>query len=455
MHIDFSQFYDLINPIFWDFFEDKSRGRISYGGSGSGKSVQAFQEIIYKILVEPGHNYLICRKVAATNKNSTYALLIQLINEMGLKSLFKINKTDMSLTVKNSGFMIVLKGLDDIEKIKSFTFTEGILTDIVIEEASEITQGDFDQLNARLRGIRQGRQKDIPFQITMLLNPIINTHWIKREFIDKKTYQKSFKVCILKTTYLDNNFIDEDYKAVLEGYKEIDFEFYRVYCLGEWGNYGSVIFSNYSFGKCPYKEEELDSVYNGQDFGFVHPQVIVKIGFKDGIMYSINELCAFEKTNQEIIDMNKEFNVLHMGEHVICDSAEPSKIKEWQQYGYGAVGAVKGKDSVSRGIDFLKTQKWVIDDSKCPRTAQEVQIYHWKKDKNGDDTPDPVDLFDDAIKAHMYGLEPLSRMKGKASVLSGSKTDQKKDILQVKKDQRKEQREIMKAQRRKLREEKK
>lgn len=465
MKVNFSKFYLGMNIVFWDFFEDKSRCRISFGGAGSGKSYQAFQEIIYKILIEPGHNYLICRKVANTNKTSTYALLIQLITEMKLNSLFKINKTDMSITVKETGYMIVLKGLDNIEKIKSFTFPKGILTDIVIEEASETTQIDFNQLNVRLRGFKTGEQSKIPFQITMLLNPIINTHWIKREFIDLKSYQKDkivegkkvkgMPVFILKTTYLDNDFIDEDYKAILEGYKDIDYEFYRVYCLGEWGAYGDIIYSNWSFASCPYKEEDFDAIYNGQDFGFVHPQVIVKIGFKDGTMYTYNELAIFGKTNKDIIDTNKEFDILHDGEVIRCDNVEPSKIKEWTQYGYGAIPAIKGPDSVSRGIDFIKTQKWIIDDSRCPRTAQEVQTYHRKKDKDGNTLEEPVKLMDDAMDAHRYALEPLSRMKGKPSVSSGSKSDHKKSLIEVKKEERKKKREVQKVNRKKKREDKK
>jgi phage terminase large subunit len=451
MNVDFTDFYDMMNPVFWDFFEDKNRIRISYGGAGSGKSYSEFQEIIYKVVAEPGHNYLICRKVANTNKTSTYALTIQLINEMNLSSLFKINKTDMSITVKKTGYMIMFKGLDDIEKIKSFTFTKGILTDIVVEEASEITQNDFDQLNVRLRGIVTGEQKNIPFQITLLLNPIINTHWIKREFIDLKSYQKTFPVTILKTTYLNNKFIDEDYKAVLEGYKDIDYEFYKVYCLGEWGVYGNIIFDNWSFGRCPYKEDDFDAIYNGQDFGYIHPQVVSKIGFKDGTMYSYNELCVFEKTNKQIIQMNREFDILHDNESVRCDPEAPDKIKEWVQNGYGAIPAKKGKGSVLRGIDFVKSQRWIIDDTKCPRLAQEVQVYHRKEDKDGNVLEDEVDIFNDAIKAHYYALEPLSKMKGKPNVLSGSKSDYKKSLIEAKKEERKKKREVLKAQRKEKR----
>jgi phage terminase large subunit len=449
--IDFSQFYSLMNKAFWEFFTDRNRVRISFGGSGSGKSVQAFQEIIYKVLVEPGHNYLICRKVAATNRVSTYALLQQLISQMNLTEIFSVNKTDQSFTVKSSGYMIILKGLDDVEKVKSLTFPKGILTDIVIEEASEINQSDFNQLNARLRGVRVGEQKDVPFQITMLLNPININHWIYTEFFQKKSYQKTFPVTILKTTYKDNKFIDEDYKAVLEGYKEIDEQFYRVYCLGEWGSYGNVIFNNYSFEPINYVDEDFDSVYPGADFGFIHPSVIVKTGFKDEVMYSYSELCVFEKTNKEFIDLNNEFNILQKGKQCIGDSAEPDRIKEWVQAGYGMIGAKKGKGSVSRGIDFIKSQRWIIDPDKCPRLAQEVQQYHWKKGKNDEILDEPVDLFDDAIKATMYGLEPLSGMKSAPLVLSGSKSDEKKGIIEIKREERRKKREVLKAQARQKR----
>ena len=47
---------------------------------------------------------------------------------------------------------------------------------------------------------------------------------------------------VLKSTYKDNNFLDEDYKATLEGYKETDPYYYSVYCLGEWGVLGQTIF---------------------------------------------------------------------------------------------------------------------------------------------------------------------------------------------------------------------
>jgi len=459
MKVDFRKFHLIMNEKFWDFFKNKSRIRILVGGAGSGKSYFEFQEIIYKMIAEPGHNYLICRKVANTNRISTYALFKQLIGDgeggLGVETLFNINKTEMSFTVRHNGNMAVLTGLDDIEKVKSITFPSGPLTDVVIEEASEITQGDFDQLNARLRG-----QAPQPFQITLMLNPISNKHWIKKEFFDKRSYQETTEVFIVHSTYLDNRFIDENYEAVLQGYKHTNYEFYRVYCLGEWGNFGSVIFDNYSLQRCFYKEEDFDAIYIGMDFGSTHPSVIEKIGFKDGKMWSYNELMVGGEehkhyknpTNMEFIQTNREYDILKPHELCRADSAEPSRIKEWQQQDYSVIPAKKGGDSVSRGIDFIRSQEWIIDPDKCPRLAQEVEIYELQKDKDGEPIENkPVDVFDDGIKACMYALEPLSRAQGKPGTISGTLSDQKKKLLDVKKEERKKLREVKKKQQQKKR----
>ena len=443
MTVDFTRFYDYMNPCYYDFFEDRSRIRLLYGGAGSGKSYTVFQEMIYRVIFEPYNNYMVIRKVGNTHRTSCFALTEQIISALNVHNLFKINKSDLSIICIHNDNMIIYRGLDDREKIKSVTAKNGIITSILVEEATELTDiEDFNQLNVRLRG-----KTTVPLQITLIFNPVSINHFIYKHFFLLKTFQKNYQVTILKTTYLQNNFLDDDYKNVLESYRDIDEQFYRVYCLGEFGVFGNTIFSNYSLEKCPYEEKDFDAIYRGIDFGFNHPQCLELIGAKDGVFYSYNELCVFEKTNQEFIDLNQEFDILHLGDHVICDSAEPSKIKELVQKGYGAVGAKKGPGSVERNIDFLKSQKWVIDPDRCPRLVQEVEQYHWKKDKDGNVTDQPVELFEDAIHACFYALEPLSRSQGKPGVLSGTINDQKKDLIKVKAEQRKKFKEVLKARR--------
>ena len=169
--------------------------------------------------------------MAATNRDSTYALFRQVISRWGLSELFSCKDSDLRISCAN-GNSVIFKGLDDTEKLKSITFPKGELTDIWIEEASEVQEEDFNQLDVRLRG--KGTHK----QIVLTFNPVSVLHWLKLRFFDRRDP----RAVVLKSTYKDNNFLDEDYKATLEGYKETDPYYYSVYCLGEWGVLGQTIF---------------------------------------------------------------------------------------------------------------------------------------------------------------------------------------------------------------------
>jgi len=92
----------------------------------------------------------------------------------GLDSIFKINKSEMTMTCFN-GSVLLFKGIDDPEKIKSI---DGI-TSIWIEEASELTLEDFTQLDLRLRGITE-----VAKQIILSFNPVSAEHWLKKRFFE-------------------------------------------------------------------------------------------------------------------------------------------------------------------------------------------------------------------------------------------------------------------------------
>jgi phage terminase large subunit len=221
------------NSVYLPYLNCSTRFLIFYGGAGSGKSYFVAERYLYRLMTEPMCNLLVVRAVDKTNRDSTFALLKQVINKWGLKELFKINEGDMRIVCKETGNGVIFKGMADVETLKSITFEKGILTDVWIEEATEIDEADFDQLNARLRG--KGSKK----QIILSFNPISANHWLKKRFFDKK-YADNITVC--HTTYRNNDFLDEEYKAELESYKDTDPYFYDVYCLGRWGVYGKTVF---------------------------------------------------------------------------------------------------------------------------------------------------------------------------------------------------------------------
>ncbi|MDN4094357.1 PBSX family phage terminase large subunit [Brevibacillus agri] len=209
------------NKIYWPLISDKSRYEVMYGGAASGKSFFVAQKIVYRVLVESNHKFLIIRKVGTTLRHSVFEEIKKAISNWNVEHMFTINKTEMTITCAN-GNQIVFKGLDDPVKLKSI---QGV-TGIWIEEAAEITQKDFQELDRRMRG-RNKHNK----QIIITFNPVSASHWLKSYFFDRKIESCS----ITKSTYLDNKFVDKGTLIALQTLKETDPEEYEVYALGNWG----------------------------------------------------------------------------------------------------------------------------------------------------------------------------------------------------------------------------
>jgi len=390
-----------VNKTFAPLWFDRNRFIVVKGGAGSGKSVDAHLRVVYRMIAEKGHNYAIIRKVGRTNSISTIPLIRRCISDWGLWNFFIENKSSQTITCVN-GNQIKFLGLDDIEKMKSITFDTGPLTDVLVEEATEITERDFNQMNLRLRGLAR-----VPFQVTMLFNPVSDTHWIKRRFFDNPGDIRG-RLTIHESTYLDNRFIDRDYKNELEALKNVDRMYYDIYALGKWGSVGNLVFRNVKYGPCPYKPEDFDEIIAGQDFGFNHYNAIELIGLKDGDKYSFGELYVRHMTNDEVIAENEKKAILSKRHLCTADSAEPKSIKEWRQAGYNVEGAKKGPDSVKTGISWLNRGTWHVDPDKCPGLASELSTYKWRENRDGNPMDEPVNFKDDAIAACRYASERLS-----------------------------------------------
>lgn len=247
------------NPCYLPLLNNDSRYLVLYGGAGSGKSYFIAERFIVKLLRENMCNLLVVRAVGNTNRDSTFALFKQVISRWGLSEYFKYNESDLRVVCKLNQNMVIFKGLDDTEKLKSITFAKGELTDIWIEEATETDEQSFKQLDVRLRG--KGTKK----QITVSFNPIDVNHWLKKRFADSTADNVTF----FHSTYKDNAFLDADYIALLESFKDTDPYYYTVYCLGQWGVYGKTIFNAQSVSQRiatapkPLKQGYFDYDYDG------------------------------------------------------------------------------------------------------------------------------------------------------------------------------------------------
>lgn len=218
------------NDAFFPLFFDTSRFLVLKGGGGSGKSIFAGQKVLERCTSEAGHRWLVCRKVARTLRESCFEQLCGQIGEYYPDAGAKINKSDMSITFAN-GSKILFAGLDDVEKLKSIYNITGIW----IEEASELKESDFNQLNIRLRGKTKYYK-----QIILTFNPISIKHWLKKRFWDRVDPRAT----VHESTYKDNKFMRREDIITLESFRETDEYYYMVYALGMWGVTGKSVFDS-------------------------------------------------------------------------------------------------------------------------------------------------------------------------------------------------------------------
>lgn len=399
------------NPVFKEANRTKKRYRAMKGSAGSGKSVNVAQDYIIKLGDKryKGSNLLVVRKSESTHKFSTYAELTGAINRMygqDAEKFWKMSLNPLEIVSKVTGNSVIFRGVNDAkqrEKLKSINFSNGKLTWIWCEEATELMESDVDILDDRLRGILDN--KSLYYQITFTFNPVSATHWIKKKYFD----YESPDIFNHHSTYLTNKYIDAAYHRRMMMRKEQDPDGYKVYGEGEWGETGGKILSNYVIHDFPTEFHNFDNMRIAQDFGFNHANAILRVGFKDGEIYVCSEIYVHEKDTSEIIQIanssNLEKNIL-----MLCDSAEPDRIKMWKRAGYKAKDAKKGPGSVNAQIDYLKQHKIHIHPS-CVNTIKEIEQWKWKLDsKTGLYLDEPVEFMDDAMAALRYSIS--DRIKG-------------------------------------------
>ena len=387
-----------INPAYMPYLDKPQFMQIFYGGSSSGKSFFICQKIVLDNLA--GVNWLVCRNVGRTIRKSVYNEICKAISRMGLKEYFKVNASDMVITNKLNGKQILFTGLDDPEKVKSITPADGVLERVFVEEATEVKRQAILQLKKRLRG-RSPKSKCI----ILAFNPILKTHFIYKDFFggwqDDKTVYEDRDLLIVKTTYKDNIFLTEDDRRLLED--ETDPYFYNVYTLGNWGVLGHVIFKNWRVENIQEQIPNFDRVHQGCDFGFSDdPNALIKVHLDKAHkkIYVYDEWYQAGMNDDELLRVCRNFCG---NQYLICDSAEPKTIDFLAANNIKAVGAVKGADSINRGIRWLQSYEIIID-VHCQNFKNEIEQYHWKEDKYGNAMAIPVDENNHLIDALRYAL---------------------------------------------------
>lgn len=286
-------------------------------------------EPIDKILSDERRNVVIVRQTFNTHRTSTYARIKKIINLMGLREYFDINKSDMTITYKPTGQVILFKGFDNPEKLTSIEVEYGWLTDVYVEEAFELD--DYEAWRVFDGSIRGDLPEGLFHQITFCFNAWNKNHWMYEHFFKDRLeddlnyllehpyqdwcdpdliidYGKGLYLHI--STYKVNEFREKTYDLAMEKLRSIAPEIYKVEALGMWGNATASTYPEFTDDLIRPRAEINNMAYScysiGIDTGLSNGEGKVKTG-KDvriksattmqmvGITQDFGKLCCIDE----------------------------------------------------------------------------------------------------------------------------------------------------------------
>ena len=382
----------IFNEVYLPHLLDYSnRYEVYYGGAGSGKSVFIAQKLLVKACNHK-RKVLVIRKYGTTLKDSVFTLITDMLKKWQLFSMCKINLTTYTITLPN-GSVFLFKGMDDSEKIKSITD----ITDIWCEEATELSEDEYTQLDLRLRALAANLQLIVSF------NPVSKANWVYKKWFEPGARYSN--TMILRTTYKDNRFLPPEYIAALEEKMHSNPTYYRIYALGEFASLDKLVYNNWHQEIFDHREK-IGTLCIGLDFGFVNgPSALVAsiVDPEHKRLYIFKEWGETNKTNDELAKIITSLGFSKS--HIIADCAEQKSIEELKRAGITRIKACsKGKDSIMHGIQKLQ-QYEIIVHPDCTGVITELENYSWTKTKDGDYINKPIDSFNHYLDALRYSIQ--------------------------------------------------
>lgn len=395
---------EVVGKGYGTFWRFKGRYRVCKGSRASKKSKTTALWFIVNMMKYPQANALVIRKTFRTLKDSCFTELKWAVHRLKVDAWWEFKESPLEAIYKPTGQKIYFRGLDDPLKVTSITVDVGVLCWAWLEEAYEVmNEEDFNTLNESIRGgVPEG--SGLFKQWTITFNPWNEHHWLKKRFFDNPDDE----TLALTTNYMCNEWLDASDIKVFEDMKKRNPRRYAVAGLGGWGIVDGLVYEN-------WKEEafDIDEIRSkpgivsafGLDFGYTNDPSTLFCGLLDLTnkrLFVFDEMYEKGLSNKRIAE---NINAMGYGkERITADSAEPKSIDELKSLGLRVKGAMKGKDSIKNGIQWIQDLEIVIH-PRCVNFITEISNYTWDTDKFGTRLNVPIDDFNHLMDAMRYALE--------------------------------------------------
>ncbi len=396
---------EVIAPAFYDLHLKLRDDRFTHfwikGGRGSTKSSFVSIEIILGLMEDKRANAVVLRKSKTNVRGSVFEQVLWAVDVMEVNEFFEAKPSLSEIVYKPTGQKIVFRGVDDPRKMKSAKFKNGYAKFVWFEEADEFS--GVKEIRSINQTLLRGNGN---FKVFYTFNPPISRkNWVNSEVLKKRKDK-----VVHHSTYLDvpKEWLGEQFILEAERLKKVDREAYKHEYLGTVTGTGGEVFKNLEIRAISDEEiSAFDRIYRGLDWGYAADPLHYTVGHFDSrrkrlfIFYEIHKVGLSNQKAAELVKEENKDNGL-----VICDSAEPKSIGEFNSYGIRACGAKKGPRSVEYGIKWLcSLEKIVIDPERCPKTAKEFAGYELERDKDGEFREGYPDKNNHSIDAVRYAFE--------------------------------------------------
>lgn len=393
------------------FTENWYRYLILMGGRSAGRSYVASQRSKARLMAPEYYRAAIMRYIQGDIRNSNFQEIVDRLEESRDDHFVGINENNLTFTYgENSIRGIGFRKSSSSQKSKLKSLAS--FNEVDIEEADEIEEDDFNQLDDSLRTMKG----DIT--LGLFLNPPHRDHWIvKRWFNLVESDIPGFYIPVLKekyrhntlfihTTYLDNlENISPSTVDNFENYKEINPDYYYNSIMGliSEGAKGRIYEGWQPITRDFYDELEFEEFY-GLDFGFTNdPTSLTGLKLHNRNLWADEIIYSTGLTNQAL---SREMEAKGLDKRtavIYADNAEPKSIEELRVEGWNVLPAKKGQGSLNAGIDIM--QSLVVcytEDSE--NIAREQREYKWKLDRDKLPTNTPEDKHNHAMDGMRYGV---------------------------------------------------
>lgn len=400
-----------------DLFSYRGDEIVLNGPAGTGKSRACLEKLHLAMLVNPNARGLIVRK---TRESCTSTALETYRQHVAPESILAGDVEWYGGSAQESpqyrytnGSVIRIGGMDKSTKIMSTEYDM-----IYVQEATELTEHDWQALTTRLRNGRMSFQ-----QLIADCNPSFPTHWLKLR-ADAGTTR------MLESRHEDNPvYFTEDgkltpmgkaYLAKLDALTGVDY--YRLR-KGLWVAAEGVIFDEFDAKRHVVERFEIPSDWRRfwtMDFGFTHPMVIQRWAEDpDGRLYMYGE---YYRTRETVDVIAKEHVEILKNEPkpeaIIADHDAEGRAVFAREIGLPTVPAKKvvldgiqavqrrfrNRDDGKPGIFFfrdavMRRDQRQADEKKPTSTLEEIPGYIWRDHAKKEE---PVKENDDGCDAMRY-----------------------------------------------------